>query len=343
MRRISPLHLVVAMVLFSASGAHASDATTAQLVMAANAAATQGGGKASIASLFSTKFATGLSQGQTVTVSLLQGANFGDELAPNTFLSVFLTPPGLVPLEPGSFQVWDQFFLMGEDCPTEVPRCIAPTDLLGVQVKVNGHPGFPSAVVSGVDFDQINFISPGFEVIGMGAGMTVEVFKDLDAIEASGTTSVQFQDIAPGFFPFNPEGRRFLAAAQNTPDPGTPCTFVGRENLFGFAMLPNGCTIRPAKPGDVIALFGTGFGKTDPVVPVGRIATVVATLEDQVNVTFGGQQATVLFKGLAFGLAGVFQIVIEVPELPDGDRELIAEIAGRTTQSDAFITVQREQ
>ena len=55
MRRISPLHLVVAMVLFSASGAHASDATTAQLVMAANAAATQGGGKASIASLFSTK------------------------------------------------------------------------------------------------------------------------------------------------------------------------------------------------------------------------------------------------------------------------------------------------
>ena len=173
--------------------------------------------------------------------------------------------------------------------------------------------------------------------------MTVEVFEGPNATEASGTTSVQFQDIAPGFFPFNPEGRRFLAAAQNTPDPGTPCTFVGRENLFGFAMLPNGCTIRPAKPGDVIALFGTGFGKTDPVVPVGRIATVVATLKDQVNVTFGGQQATVLFKGLAFGLAGVFQIVIEVPELLDGDHELIAEIAGRTTQSNALITVQREQ
>ena len=63
MRPISPLHLVVAMVLFSASGAHASDATTAQLVMAANAAATQGGARASIASLFSTKFATGVSQG----------------------------------------------------------------------------------------------------------------------------------------------------------------------------------------------------------------------------------------------------------------------------------------
>ena len=339
MRRISPLCLVVAMVLFSASGAYASDATTAQLVMAANAAATQGGARASIASLFSTKFATGLSQGQTVTVSLLQGANFGDELAPNTFLSVFLAPPGLVPLEPGSFQVWNDFFLMGEDCPAEVPRCIAPTDLLGVQVKVNGQPGFLSAVVSGPQFDQINFISPGFEDIGMGAGMTVEV----KGPNASGTTSVQFQDIAPGFFPFNPEGRRFLAAAQNIPDPGTPCTFVGRENLFGGAMLPNGCTIRPAKPGDVIALFGTGFGKTDPEVPVGRIATVVAILEDQVNVTFGGQQARVFFGGLAFGLAGVFQVVIEVPELPDGDHELIAEINGRTTQPEAFITVQREQ
>ena len=339
MRRISPLHLVVAMVLFSASGAHASDATTAQLVMAANAAVTQGGGKASIASLFSTKFATGLSQGQTVTVSLLQGANFGNELAPNTFLSVFLTPPGLVPLPSGSFRVWDQFFLMGQDCPAEVPRCMAPTDLTGVQVRVNGQPGFPSAVVSGADFDQINFISPGVEDTGLGAGIMVEV----QGPAASGETSVQFQDIAPGFFPFNPEGRRFLAAAQNTPDPGTPCTFVGRENLFGGAMLPNGCSIRPAKPGDVIALFGTGFGKTDPVVPVGRIATVVATLEDPVNVTFGGQPATVLFRGLAFRLAGVFQIVIEVPELPDGDHELVAEIAGRNTQSGAFITVQREQ
>ena len=173
--------------------------------------------------------------------------------------------------------------------------------------------------------------------------MTVEVFKDLDAIEASGTTNVQFQDIAPGFFPFNPEGRRFLAAAQNTPDPGTPCTFVGRENLFGGVMLPNDCTIRPAKPGDVIALFGTGFGKTKPELPVGRIVTEVAILEDQVNVTFGGQQATVLFQGLAFGLAGVFQIVIEVPELPDGDHPLVAEIAGRSTQSNALITVQREQ
>lgn len=345
MRRISLSYLVIALGLFSAAGVHASDATTAQLVMAANAAATQDGGKASIASLFSTKFATGLSQGQTVSVSLLQGANFGDALAPNTFLSIFLSPPGLVPLETGSFEVWDQFFEMGVECPDAVPRCLAPTDLLGVRVTVNDKPGFPSAVVSGADFDQINFISPGTEDIGMGAGMTVKVFKGPDASEASGTASVQFDDIAPGFFPFNPEGRRFLAAAQNTPDPDTPCTFVGREDLFGGAPLPNGCTIRPAKPGDIIALFGTGFGKTDPEVPVavGQIATVVATLVDQVNVTFGGQQTRVFFGGLAFGLAGVFQIVIEVPDLPDGDHELIAEVNGRSTQLEAFITVQREQ
>ena len=119
MRRNSPLCLVVAMALFGASGAYASDATTGQLVMAANAAATQGGARASIASLFSTKFATGLSQGQTVSVSLLQGANFGDSLAPNTFLSVFLSPPGLVPSEPG-IQLWGEFFQMGEDCPADV-------------------------------------------------------------------------------------------------------------------------------------------------------------------------------------------------------------------------------
>ena len=57
MRRTFPLCLAVAMGLFSASGAYASDATMAQLVMAATAAATQGGTRTSIASLFSTKFA----------------------------------------------------------------------------------------------------------------------------------------------------------------------------------------------------------------------------------------------------------------------------------------------
>ena len=107
-------------------------------------------------------------------------------------------------------------------------------------------------------------------------------------------------------------------------------------------MLPNDCSIQPAKHGDAIALFGTGFGKTEPEVPVGRIATVVGYSAGRSKCDVWSTTGAGVFSGLAFGLAGVFQIVVEVPEVPDGDYEVLAEITGRTTQSDAFITVQRE-
>ncbi|MFV2039194.1 MAG: glycosyltransferase, partial [Acidimicrobiales bacterium] len=67
---------------------------------------------------------------------------------------------------------------------------------------------------------------------------------------------------APGFFAFDPQGRRFVAAVRNDGS-----TFVGPENLFGNAPLP--LPMRPAKPGELIQLFCTGFGRTNPPVPAG--------------------------------------------------------------------------
>ena len=331
MRRISPLHLVVAMVLLSASGAHASDATTAQLVMAANAAATQGGARASIASLFSSKFATGLPQGQTMTLSVTHGT-FGPEgLAPDTFLSLF-TGNGAVP----ETLSWGPFFQPGAGCTEAVPLCIAPTKLGGVEVKVNGKKAAISFVLNGtafnVPFDQVNFISPDDDA--RGDGIEVEI-SNSDGL--SQKTVIQLLERAPGFFAFEPQGRRFLAAVQNDGS-----AFVGPTDLFGGATLPNELEIRPAKPGDIIQLFGTGFGPTDPKVPSGMIPTAAVELADEVTVTVGGLPAEVFFAGLT-SFAGAVQVVIRVPTVGDGDQEVIASIAGSQTQDNAFIPVQSMQ
>lgn len=313
--------LVAALVFFSASGAYASDATTAQLVMAANAAATQDGGKASIASLFATKFATGLSQGQTMTLSVTHGT-FGPEgLAPDTFLSLFIGN--------GAVQEtlsWGPFSQPGAGCTEAVPRCIAPTKLGGVEVRVNGKKAAIAFVLKGSDFDppvpdQVNFISPDDDAVG--DGIEVEISN---AAGLSQKTVIQLLQRAPGFFAFDPQGRRFLAAVQNDGS-----AFIGPAGLFGGAPLPNGLEIRPAKPGDIIQLFGTEFGPTDPKIPSGMIPTAIAELadKDMLVVTVGGQPAEVFFAGLT-SFAGAIQLVIRVPAVGDGDQAVIASAnAGR--------------
>ena len=129
---------------------------------------------------------------------------------------------------------------------------------------------------------QVNFISPDDDAVG--DGIKVEI-SNSDGL--SQETSIQLLERAPGFFAFDPQARRFLAAVQNDGS-----AFVGPTDLFGGAPLPNGLEIRPAKPGDIVQLFGTGFGPTDPKVPSGMIPTAIAELADEVTVTVGGLPAT---------------------------------------------------
>ena len=149
---------------------------------------------------------------------------------------------------------------------------------------------------------------------------------------------ILLEDIAPAFFPFEPEGRKFLAAVQNDGS-----AFVGPTDLFGGAPLPGGLPIRPAKPGDIIQLFGTGFGLTQPPAPAGQIPTEIGFLEEDVMVLFGGLPAQVFFAGVTTQFAGLYQIVIGVPNVLDGEHQVVAQIAGKQTQQNASITVEDQQ
>ena len=72
----------------------------------------------------------------------------------------------------------------------------------------------------------------------------------------------------------------------------------------------------PAAAGEIIQVFCTGLGATDPPVASGGpgpaaepLARVVVPVEAQV----GGQPATVHFAGLAPGFVGLYQVNVEVP------------------------------
>jgi uncharacterized protein (TIGR03437 family) len=96
---------------------------------------------------------------------------------------------------------------------------------------------------------------------------------------------------------------------------------------------------RPAKPGDVVVLFGAGFGETSPPVPAGQAFPQASPLLVDPSVRIGDVQATVAWAGMVS--PGLYQLNVVVPDVPDGDLLVEAELDGFRTQSNAHITVQR--
>ncbi len=135
---------------------------------------------------------------------------------------------------------------------------------------------------------------------------------------------------APNFFTFSSGGTSYVAA---TYEDGT---IAGKSGLFG-----SGVSTRPAKPGDVISLWGTGFGPTTPSVPAGVLFSGAAALpaSDQLAIAVGGAAATVLFAGLSE--AGLYQFNVIVPAAPDGDQLVTAQVQGIWTQQPLYLTIQQ--
>jgi len=70
-----------------------------------------------------------------------------------------------------------------------------------------------------------------------------------------------------------------------------------------------------ANRGDVVLVFLTGLGAVTPPVPDGAASslTVLSNANAAVNVYVGGVKARVLFKGIAPGYAGLYQLNVEIP------------------------------
>jgi uncharacterized protein (TIGR03437 family) len=102
-----------------------------------------------------------------------------------------------------------------------------------------------------------------------------------------------------------------------------------------------GVTTVAAKPGEVIVLWGTGFGPTTPATPVGvQVPANLYSTTNPVTVTVGGIPATVYAAALAPGFAGLYQVAMQIPaSAPDGDLPVVAAINGAQSPSSTLITV----
>ncbi len=188
-----------------------------------------------------------------------------------------------------------------------------PTRLDGVSVTVNGK----SAYIAYISPTQLNILTPPDSIAG---NVTVQV---TNGGLAGSVFTVPAQAETPSFFVFGP-GPHVAAEHANG-------AYLGPATLY-----PGVTT--PAKPGETVVLFGTGFGVTTPPVVTGS-AVQSGTLATPPVIQIGGIPATVLFAGLV--APGEFQFnVVVPPNAPAGDNTVTAQHNGVMTQGGVLLRVE---
>ncbi len=196
----------------------------------------------------------------------------------------------------------------------------APTELDGVKVTIGGRPAY----VAFISPTQINAQVPD----GVAAGpVAVTVTNANGTSEAATVTAAAASPalLAPPVF--NIGGVQYAVALHQDG------AFVGREGLIA------GANFRPAKAGDILTLYGVGFGPTSPAVPAGQVTPAASALTG-VRVRLGDRDADVLFGGLAPGAVGLYQFNVTVPSGLSGDVPLVVSTSATASKQPVRLTVQ---
>jgi uncharacterized protein (TIGR03437 family) len=186
-----------------------------------------------------------------------------------------------------------------------------PTSLVGVSVTINGKPAY----VEYISPTQINAIAPDDDTIGQ---VQVQVATPQGA---SYEGTVLKQKLSPGLFTYQSGTTSYAAAV----------------HLDGTLVGPAGPSSRPAVPGEVIEIYGTGFGTTTPPMPTAQLVSQAAPTALPVTMTIGGVTAQVQWGGVVS--SGLYQLNVKIPNLGTGDQAVQANISGFQTATNVFLLV----
>ena len=199
-----------------------------------------------------------------------------------------------------------------------------PTSLGGTSVTIDGLPAYLWYVSPG----QINLQAPDDPNTG-----TVNVV--VTTAVGSATSTVTLAKFGPSFNLL--DGKHVAGIILRSDGSGTYGS--GTYDIVGPTGTSLGYKTVAAKSGDVLELFGIGFGPTTPAAPAGKPYSGAAQTTNPVTLSINNVTVTPSFAGLTS--AGLYQINLSLPAgVGAGDVLLRATVGGIQTPSGVMLSVQ---
>jgi uncharacterized protein (TIGR03437 family) len=188
-----------------------------------------------------------------------------------------------------------------------------PTELANISVYVDNQPA-PLLFASP---GQINFLIPSTEIAG---GSSIRVVRQ--SITGP-TVTVTLVDSAPALFS-NSDG-----------------TAIATDYNAANAVVTESA---PAKPNDLIVLYVTGLGRTQPNAAPGEIPTSAAPIVNMssLQVLLNGKAVPasyINYAGVTPGFAGLYQINFFLPGDCGTDPQIQVSVAGQTSSAGVKLAV----
>jgi uncharacterized protein (TIGR03437 family) len=200
-----------------------------------------------------------------------------------------------------------------------------PTSLGGVSVTIGGQ----QAYLWYVSPTQINLQVPNITTTGP---VTVVVTGPNGTV----SSTVALAQFAPAFNLLL-DGKHVAGIILRSN--GSGAYGGGSYDVIGPTGTSLGYPTVAAKAGDVVELFGVGFGPTSPPVAPGAAFSGAAATTNPVSLSINNVSVSPFFAGLS--AAGLYQINFTVPAaLGTGDVPLVATVGGVSTQPSVVISLQ---
>jgi uncharacterized protein (TIGR03437 family) len=239
----------------------------------------------------------------------------------------YIEPGGVVPIfsTVNAIQAGEWITIYGANLAAETASWNGdfPTSLGGTSVTIDGKPGY----LMFVSPDQINLQAPDDTTLG-----TVPVTVTTAA--GTATSTVTLAKAVPSFSLFG----EFVVGLILRSD-GSGAYGAGSYDILGPTGNSLGFATVAAKPGDVVALFGVGFGPTNPAVPAGQPFSGAAPVTGDFHLYINHAPVKPLFVGLSS--AGLYQINLIVPQcIGEGNVPIRAFMASNATQAGILFPLQ---
>ncbi len=212
-----------------------------------------------------------------------------------------------------------------------------PQTMAGLSLLVNGQPAPLVAVTPW----QVNAqLAPDF-----AEGPAAFQFRFADGTTSS-ASAADVKSFAPAIFilpsPPCPPGTATPAPPNGQPVVVVACPIISQAAAFHANSAVPADQAHPAAAGEVLEIYGTGLGLTDPPVPARMPAPASPPARTLTipQVLIGNIMAQVTFAGLTPGFAGLYQVNVVVPSGLRPGQQSVQWRVGTTMSNFATITVE---